>query len=323
METIKHQAKSQRKQGIPNLSEDEARAHIEAVRWPNGPVCPHCHGANVQRLQGKSTRPGLLACRDCRGHFTVTVGTVMEDSHLSLSVWVRAFHLMSTSKKGMSALQLQRNLGLGSYKTAWHLAHRIREAMRCEPVAGLLKGEVQVDETYCGPDRDGKHLEPGRKPRKRGRGTDKTPILALVETGGKMHSRPIENVDGANIGPVMREVIDPSARIVTDELRVYPKVAAEFSGGHVRVNHNEGQYVDAGGFNTNSAESYFALLKRGIHGTFHHISRKHSHRYCDEFGFRWNGRNLRDVQRRDVAIAGAEGKRLIFKSPLENKASVI
>jgi transposase-like protein len=144
------QQKTQKGQGVPNLSEDEARQHIEAIRWPNGSVCPHCGSTNVYRMEGKTIRAGLLACRDCKGHFTVTVGTVMEDSHLALSVWVRAFHLMASSKKGMSALQLQRNLGLGSYRTAWHLAHRIREAMRCEPAAKMLKGQVQADETWIG-----------------------------------------------------------------------------------------------------------------------------------------------------------------------------
>src|SRR4051812_16409197 len=129
------QQKTQKGQQLPNLTEAEARQHIEAIRWPNGPVCPHCGSINVYRMGGKTIRDGLLACRDCKGHFTVTVGTVMEDSHLPLSTWVRAFHLMASSKKGISALQLQRNLGLGSYRTAWHLAHRVREAMRCEPAA--------------------------------------------------------------------------------------------------------------------------------------------------------------------------------------------
>lgn len=135
----KDQQKSQKGQAVPNLTEDQAREHIEKVRWPNGPICPHCGSVNVYRMEGETTRPGLLACRDCRGHFTVTVGTVMEDSHLPLSTWVKAFHFMTSSKKGMSALQLQRNLGIGSYRTAWFLAHRIREAMKCQPGSIMLK----------------------------------------------------------------------------------------------------------------------------------------------------------------------------------------
>lgn len=310
------QQKSQKGQEVPNFTEDEARAFFEARRWPTGPGCVHCGSVNVYRLQGESTRPGLFECRDCKGHFTVTVGTVMEDSHLPLSAWAKAFHLMASSKKGMSALQLQRNLGLGSYRTAWHLAHRIRLAMRCEPVAGMLKGEVQCDETYVGENRHGKRRRAGDPIRKRGRGTTKAPVLVLVETGGNAHARHIERVDGATLKAAMKAVIDPSASIVTDELRSYPKAAAEFAGGHKTVNHSQEQYVGPGGENTNTAESFFCLLKRGIMGQFHHVSKKHLHRYCDEFSFRWNGRKVSDTERRDAAVKGAEGKRLMYRTPI-------
>lgn len=266
-------------------------------------------------MVGETVRPGLLACRDCRGHFTVTVGTVMEDSHLPLATWVRAFHLMATSKKGISALQLQRNLGLGSYRTAWHLAHRIREAMRCEPVAGMLKGAVQCDETYVGPSRHGKNKSIHAEPKKRGRGTNKQPVMVLVETDGNAHSRPIESVDTKTLKAVMMEQIHPTATIVTDELRSYPKAAASFAA-HETVKHNMEQYVNEGGFHTNTAESYFALLKRGLHGTFHQVSKHHLHRYCDEFSFRWNARKMEDAERRDLAVKGAEGKRLVYKMPV-------
>jgi transposase-like protein len=311
------QAKTQKGQNIMNLTEDEAREHIEKIRWPDGAFCPHCGSINVVRLQGKSHRPGLLTCRDCRGAFTVTVGTVMADSHLPLSVWVRAFHMVATSKKGISALQLQRNLGLGSYKTAWHLAHRIREAMRCDPIAGKLKGEVQIDETYVGANRRSKRGDGFT--RKRGRGTTKMPVIALVETNGCVKSMPMEKVTSANLRAAMRESIEPTARIVTDEYNAYNKPASEFSGGHFTVNHSKNEYVMAGGMTTNTVESYFALLKRGIQGAFHHLSKKHLHRYCDEFSFRWNGRKLEDNRRRDLAIHGVKGKRLMFKSAIENK----
>src|SRR5271170_6593585 len=147
---MKDQQKSQKGQQVLNFTEEQALAYFEASRWPNGPACVHCGSTSIYRMEGKTVRKGLLACRDCRGHFTVMVGTVMEDTHLPLSTWAKAFHLMSSSKKGISSLQLQRQLGLGSYKTAWHLTHRIREAMRYEPVADKLKGDVQVDETYVG-----------------------------------------------------------------------------------------------------------------------------------------------------------------------------
>jgi transposase-like protein len=149
--------KSQKGQQTPDMTEAEARAYVEKLLWPNGePTCRHCGSVNAYRMQGRTCRPGLCRCRDCQKQFTVTVGTIFEDSHLPLSTWVKAIHQMSSSKKGMSALQLQRNLGLGSYKTAWFLAHRIRLAMRCNPVAGLLKGDVQCDETYVGANRHGK-----------------------------------------------------------------------------------------------------------------------------------------------------------------------
>jgi transposase-like protein len=155
----KKQAETQKNRQMMNFTEDQARAHIESIRWPKGPTCAHCGSDDVYRMEGKTPRSGLLACRNCRGHFTVMVGTVMEDSKLTLATWLLAFHLLASSKKGMSALQLQRNLGLGSYRTAWSLAHRVREAMRCDPVASLLKGDVQVDEMYVVPSRAGKNLK--------------------------------------------------------------------------------------------------------------------------------------------------------------------
>jgi transposase-like protein len=316
MATKKTQLKSQKNQQLPDMTEGQARQYIESMRWPDGPVCPHCKGNNVYRMNGDSIRDGLFACRECRGHFTVTVGTVMEDSHLPLSTWVRAFHLMSTSKKGMSALQLQRNLGLGSYRTAWHLAHRIREAMRCEPVKGMLKGDVQIDETYVGASRNGRRLRGGEEPvRKRGRGTTKIPVVALIETGGSAYSQPVKIVNAKTLGTLMKKIVDRSARIVTDEFRGYVPPAKNFAD-HSTVNHSIDQYVNPDGFHVNTAEAYFALLKRGVHGTFHHVSAKHLHRYCDEFSFRWNGRTLEDVERRNAAVKGAEGKRLMYRMPI-------
>lgn len=318
METRKAKLPTQKGQNILNMDENEARDYIEKLLWPDGqPVCRHCGSVNAYRMEGKSVRPGLCRCRDCKKQFTVTVGTIFEDSHLPLSTWIKAFHLMCSSKKGISALQLQRNLGLGSYKTAWHLAHRIRLAMKCEPMAGLLKGAVQCDETYVGADRHSKNLKSDpAKPRKRGRGTDKTPVLALVETGGRARTRPIASVDGVTLGAAMKEMIHPSAIIVTDELNAYPKAAAPFAG-HEKVKHKDDEYVNANGYTTNEAESYFSLLKRGIIGAFHHVSPEHLHRYCDEFDFRWSNRHVKDAARRDTALKQVEGKRLMFKQPTE------
>lgn len=318
MESTRNQARTQKGQQVINFTEDQARDYFEKLRWPDGPGCVHCGSVNVYRMGGSAGRPGLFECRDCREQFTVTVKSVMEDSHLPLTTWAKAFHFMCASKKGVSALQLQRMLGIGSYRTAWFLAHRIREAMKAQPMPALLKGDVQVDECYIGASRHGKNKKANpNKPRKRGRGTDKAPVLVLVETDGSAHSRPIADVTIATLKAAMQQTVDPSARIITDELRQYPKAAAEFAGGHYTVKHSDGQYVDDDGFHTNTAESFFALLKRGIHGSFHHVSPKHLHRYCNEFSFRWNGRKLSDAGRRDEAVKGIEGKRLMYKMPMQ------
>jgi transposase-like protein len=311
--------RTQKGQQVPDFTEDQAREYFEKLRWPGGPACVHCGSVNVTRLQGESARPGTLQCNEsgCRQQFTVTVGSIMEDTHLPLSVWVRAFHYMSAGKKGISALQLQRQLGLGSYRTAWHLAHRIREAMRCEPVAGMLKGTVQADECYVG----GKP-RPGTGSHKRGRGTEKAPVMVLVESGpgGKAHSRHIERVDATNLKGAIREMVDQSATIHTDQLNLYRGIGEHFAGGHKSVNHSVGEYVGKDGQHTNTAESYFAILKRGVMGSFHHVSKKHLHRYCDEFAFRWNERTVTDAERRDQAVKGAEGKRLMYREPVSKGA---
>lgn len=312
--------KSQKGQAVPNFTEAEAIAYFERMRWPDGPICINCGCVDgVYHLQGKSTRPGLLKCRECKAQFSVTVDTVMEDTHLPLSLWAKAFHLMASSKKGVSALQIQRQLGIGSYRTAWHLCHRIRYAMEADIKPGMLKGQVQVDECYVG----GKPRPGDGKVHKRGRGTSKTPVVALVETDGNVRSKPVERVDGSTLAAALNEVVDKSSQIVTDELSAYPAAVAGYAG-HETVNHSQEQYarkqVNEKGetqvFHTNTAESYFSLLKRGIIGSFHHVSKKHLHRYCSEFDFRWNGIDLMDTQRRDAAVRGGEGKRLFYKMPI-------
>ncbi len=288
---------------VTHLTEDQAREYIESIRWPNGPTCPHCTSQEVTKLQGRATRPGVYKCKACRKQFTVTVGTIMHRSHASLKTWVIAFHLMSSSKKGMSAHQLHREFGV-AYQTAWHMAHRIRHAMKKEPLASMLKGTVEVDETYVG----------ARRVRgKRGRGAGrKTPVVALVERGGGMHAKPVANVTAKNLKNAIREVIHPDARIITDDLSSYHGIGSEFPGGHNVIRHSLGKYVE-GDVYTNTVESFFALLKRGVHGTFHHVSKKHLHRYCDEFSFRWNHRKVDDGMRTEAAIRAAEGKRLTYK----------
>ncbi|MGA2518543.1 MAG: IS1595 family transposase [Thermodesulfobacteriota bacterium] len=292
------------------LTEDEARAILEKIRWPEGPVCPHCNSKNVTRIQAKSNtvRDGVIQCNECRKQFTVTVGTIMHRSHITLRQWVQAYYSMCSHKKGVSALQLQRNLGLHSYKAAWHLAHRIRFAMREEPLASALSGTIEADETYIGGKTHGG---------KRGRGAPKkTVVLALVERKGRVRARPIETVSAKELKGAIRENVDKGARIMTDELGSYKGIGKEFDGGHKVVRHGIGEYVRGENheIHVNGAESYFALLKRGIHGTFHHVSKKHLHRYCDEFNFRWDERKTTDGERAVAAIKGSEGKRLVYRA---------
>lgn len=295
---------------VGRLTEDQARAILESIRWPEGPICPHCNAKEVRRIEGKaeSVRDGLFRCYGCKGHFTVMVGTVMEDSHITYRQWVQAFHSMSSHKKGVSALQLQRNLGLGSYRSAWRLAHRIRLAMKADPLASKLKGIVEVDETYVG----GKPRKGDGLYHKRGRGTSKAPVMLMVERGGKSVSMPIQRVNAKTLKGAIREMVDEHSTIMTDEWPAYAGIGDEFVGGHKTVNHGEKQYVN-GDANTNTAESYFALLKRGVHGTFHHVSKKHLPRYCDEFSFRWGHRKMTDGERAVEAIKGIGGKRLSYR----------
>lgn len=299
---------------VARLTENEARKRLEEIRWKDAIVCPHCGSKNIVRLETKSVRDGLLRCKDCRKQFTVMVGTIMEGSHITYREWVQAFYMMCSHKKGVSALQLQKDLGLGSYSSAWHLAHRIRFAMRQKPLAGKLKGMVEVDETYIG----GKPRKGSKEKSKRGRGTKKSPVLVLVERNGKSVSYPVEKVNGKVLKENIKMKVEKESTILTDEWKSYNGIGKSFIGGHKIVKHNEGEYSN-GLINTNTAESYFALVKRGVHGTFHSISKKHLSRYCDEFSFRWNNRKLKDGERTENAIKGMVGKRMMYRDLVEKK----
>lgn len=295
------------------LTEDEARAYLEAIRWPEGPICPHCGCfERIGKLEGEAHREGLYKCYDCRSQFTVTVGTVMHRTKIPLRKWVLAFHILCASKKGVSALQLQRMLGLGSYRTAWHMAHRIRLAMREEPLATMLKGQVEADETYIG----------GKSRRGiRGRGSErKTPVLALVERNGRVRAKPVERVNAEELKGAIREHVDRSSSIHTDEWAAYTGIGREFEGGHYVVRHKQGEYA-AGPASTNTAESYFSLLKRAVYGAHHHVSKRHLGRYLDGQSFLWNTRHLSDGVRTEAAIRGTHGKRLTYKTPRQRNAT--
>ena len=290
-------------------TEDEARAFLEGLRWPNGPVCPHCEGEGAYKITpkpGSKTRKGLYKCKakDCRRQFTVTVGTIFEDSHIPLRKWLMAIHLMCASKKGMSAHQLHRMMGV-TYKTAWFMCHRIRYAMTQEPLASKLQGTVEVDETYVGG-----RVRVGSK---RGK-IDKPPVVALVERGGDVRAFPMPLVTEGNLRQAIRDHVEPSSRVMTDGHYAYRNVGDEFAE-HQSVSHHAHEWV-RGEAHTQTVEGFFSLLKRGINGTYHHVGEDHLHRYVDEFSFRWNHRFVEDGVRTAAAIKGGEGKRLMLRQPV-------
>ena len=258
----------------PIFNDDNAaREHLEHLLWPLGPVCPRCGVTEdrITKLQGKSTRPGVYKCKDCRKPFSVTVGTVMERSHIPLAKWVLAAQLMASSKKGMSALQLQRMLDV-SYEAAWFLAHRLRECpVKAKPRAlGGKNKVIEGDETFVGGKAKNKAFGPPPK---------KQAVFALVERDGDVRSFHVTNVNSKTLRPIIVKNASRKSYLMTDESRIYPGIGKEFSG-HGTVNHSADEYVRLGGFmHTNTIESYFAILKRGVYGTFHSISEQHLPRY--------------------------------------------
>lgn len=294
----------------PRFTNDgAAREYLESIRWANGPICPHCGGVERQsRLTGEKCRPGLLFCGECRKQYTVTVGTVFERSRIPLHKWVLATHLVCASKKGMSSHQLHRMLGI-TYKSAWFMSHRIREAMTngsFDTKLGAMGQAVEVDETYWGTSKE--------KPAG-ARGYDhKMKIVSLVERDGEKRSFHVANVTAKTVAPILREQIAEKARLMTDEAKIYVKVGKEFAG-HGVVVHAAKEYA-RDDITTNTVESSFAILKRGLYGTFHSVSEKHLQRYANEFDFRWNNRiklGIDDCTRTVNALKGISGKRLTYR----------
>lgn len=300
---------------IPMACADETAAveFFEAMRFGDDPFCPRegCGSLDVYAMkdrEGNRNDRYLWRCRDCGRQFTVRIGTVLEDSRIPLRHWAYAFWAACSSKKGVSALQIKRQTGL-SYKSALFLMHRIRWAMNGAGNTGMLSGDVEVDETYVG----GKPRYTGQA--KRGRGTDKPPVVAMVERGGEVRASHTTDVTAKTLRAAVRKNVARESRILTDGWIGYKNIGREYDGGHEKVNHRQGKQEEwvRGDVHTNTIESFFAILKRGIYGTFHNVSDKHLHRYVSEFEFRYNTRGVDDGERTRRAILGAEGKRLTYK----------
>jgi transposase-like protein len=290
-------------------SPEAAREYLEAIRWGADRACPHCGTVNESFATKKA---GVYRCRskECRKDFSVTTKSVMESSHIKLNVWLQAFFLMSSSKKGMSAHQLHRALGV-TYKSAWFLSHRIREAMRSggllPPMGGAGK-VVESDETYIG------RLK--GQPKRRGGASHKNTVLTLVERGGSARSFHIDTSTVAQVAPIVRANIARESRLMTDEARHYLEVGRDFAS-HDAVHHKAEEYV-RGDIYTNTVEGYYSIFKRGMKGVYQHCSEKHLHRYLSEFDFRYSNRvalGVNDGERADLAIKGAAGKRLTYRQP--------
>ncbi|MGH9328236.1 MAG: IS1595 family transposase [Terriglobia bacterium] len=306
-------AKSEVVENIPLACADELAAVelFEHLRWGNDPACVHCGSIDVYKMTdattGKRNKRYLWRCHDCKKQFTVRIGTVYEESRIDLRHWAYAFWRASTSKKGVAALEIMRHCQI-SYKSALFLMNRIRFAMAPDnPAANLLVGTVECDETYVG----GKPRFRGNRPGPTG---TKTLIFAAVERRGRIRRRVVADVRSDTLKSAIRHVVSTDARIITDELRSYHGLANEFAGGHETVAHTTGEYV-RGDIHTNTVESSFALLKRGIHGIYHNVSKEYLHRYLWQADFLWNTRKLNAGERTIAAIRLAEGRRLMYRMP--------
>jgi hypothetical protein len=321
--------------------EDAAWAHYEKLRWPDGPICPECGGVNNStRLESKPVtrtrklkdgtektstwkRRGVHKCKDCGAQFTATVATIFEDSHIPMHKWLMAVHLICASKKGMSAAQLHRMLGFGSYRTAWFMLHRIREAMAERGSPQKLGGEgsggiVEADETYYGrEDRlpgAPKMPKPARRKHKDKR--PKRPIVALVERGGKARVFHVASADKMTVANILREHVARTARLHTDESQLYTHIGSKFAA-HETVKHSAGEYVRED-IHTNTAEGFFGVFKKGMTGVYQHCGEQYLHRYVSEFEFRFNTRTklgFTDKERAAIALQGTVGKRLTMRQP--------
>ena len=300
----------------PHFRDDEAaRVYLEGLLWADGPVCPHC---GVVDHAYATKRPGVYRCaeKECRKDFTVTMRTVMERSKIALHKWLIGFHLMASSKKGISTHQLHRTLDI-TYRSAWFMAHRIREAMRAGGIAPPMGGDgkiVEADETYFGkvePSKRRTKTTSGRSFTKKGKAANNRPIVSLVERGGNVRSFHVAVANKVNVTEIVRGNVDKETRLHTDESRLYHGSEAHFAT-HETVKHSAKEYA-RGDVNTNSVEGYFSIFKRGMRGVYQHCAEKHLHRYLAEFDFRYNARKITDGERAVLLVLGISGKRLTYR----------
>ena len=282
---------------------DKAREELERLHWPNGPVCPHCKSQRATKVGGTTARPGLHMCNDCRKQFTVTVGTIFEDSKIPLNKWLYAYARLNGGKKGVSAHELHRSLGI-SYKTAWFMAHRIRETMKDDgsPLGGGGM-TVEADEAFVG----GK-----QKNRAFRKVAPKKMVVALVERGGRARSFHVASIDAGKLRGALFTNVDRSSHLRTDGWQGYRLLGKEYAS-HKYVDH--GKEYASGDRHSNNAENFFSILKRGVIGTYHHWSQAHIHRYLAEFDFRYSTKDITDAERTAIALCNARGKRLYYRQP--------
>jgi ISXO2-like transposase domain/Transposase zinc-ribbon domain len=293
-------------------TDEKARKHLESVLWKDGIICPHCQCkdqkkfSNIKPNPAAKTRAGLRWCSNCKGKFTVTIGTIFEDSHLPLRKWLMAWYLICSSKKGISSLQLQRQLEIGCYGTALFLSHRIRHALKDDSFAEKLNGTIEADECFIA---TGSNPDGSKRERKHAM------VFTMVQRGGEARSKVMPTVNGANLKQAIRDNVQICSEVHTDSHLRYVGLEPKFT--HKSVKHNAGEYSRHEGENvvtTASVESFFSLLKRGVIGTFHHISAQHLPLYLAEFDHRYNCRRMTDGERTDFGLTKASGKRLRYRA---------
>lgn len=299
-------------------NEEAAYAYVEAIVWKDGRVCPHCGVVGKSGpLRGKSTRVGAYKCYGCRKPFTVKVGTIFEKSHIPMRIWLQAMHLLCSSKKGFSANQFARVLGV-DFKTGWFIGHRIREAMREGGLApmGGQGAFVEADETFIGK-REGATVRRGP--------SHKRAVLTFVERGGEARSFHIDHATAAEIAPIVMKNIDRESHLMTDEAGQYVRVGKRFAK-HSSVDHSREEYaytdrVTGDSIGVNTAEGFFSIFKRGMIGIYQHCSERHLHRYLAEFDFRYSHRiktGYNDTARAERAVLGVQGKRLTYETTAQS-----